>query len=261
MGIRYSDEFLISELHRFVSENNRNPRQINMQGKFGYPEFSTYHYRFGSFNIALEIAGLELNQYQNHWQDGSETCDNCGKSNIGYRWSYQNNMRLCEKCRHGAKYKFNNLSSNSSVGRGFISQRVVAKVLDLELKDDCNCNVNFGHPFDLYDKGKYNYINVKSQMLNIINNWCFNLSQKEVPDTYIMLGFDRNRKNIIHVWITDAVDDLVFDEKTEKLKKGICIKDDVFSGLKRAEPWEVDAKPYDDILHSMSLDNCSVLIR
>ena len=151
-----------------------------------------------------------------------------------------------------------NLDKNSEVGFAFISQRVVANVLKLTLKNDCNCSIGFNAPYDLYDKDKYFYINVKVSKLHDNYYWKFGLKQKVVPDTYIMLGFDENRKNILHIWITDPLDDLTYDEIKERPKGDIGITN-TYYGLEKAEPWEVDTKPYNDVLHSMSLDNCSVL--
>ena len=54
------EQFLISELQRFVSENNRNPRQIDMFKKNGYPSMNRYLKYFGSWNNALMEAGLEI---------------------------------------------------------------------------------------------------------------------------------------------------------------------------------------------------------
>ena len=249
----YTEQFLISELQRFVRENNRNPRRIDMQGKFRYPNYDTYTSRFGSWNNALIKAGLELNQL-----NGTETCDDCGKlkpENQG--WHYKNNQRLCYRCYMNRDYMNGNLDVESNTGFAFLSQRVVAKTLGLELKYDCNCSIGFGAPHDLYDE-KYNYINVKAATLNKVNSWKFLLINKHKPDTYIMLGLSRDKSDILHVWITEPEDDLTFDNKNFKYKQTISITNS-YKGLNRAELWEVDVKPYNDAYHNMSLKNCSVL--
>ena len=64
MSKKYTKKFLISELQRFIEKNGKNPKQINMQIKFGYPSYATYRDQFGSWNDALTAAGLEVNQYQ-----------------------------------------------------------------------------------------------------------------------------------------------------------------------------------------------------
>ena len=262
MGIRYSDEFLISELHRFVKENGRVSTASEMKNKNGYISYQTYVNHFGTWNNALIEAGFELNQYQNHWQDGTEVCSYCGKRAneiLGFRqWFYADDVGYCNKCGNSNgifDYKEGKLNKKSSTAKATISQRVVAKVLNLEMKYDCNCTYGFKHPVDLYHKDKYFYINVKDSALHNSSRqssrWVFILEQEEIPDTYICLGYDEDRKNILKVWITNAIDDLVFDGKTMKHKKSLTITN-IFDSLNKAEPWEVDSEPYNDMLHKMS---------
>ena len=249
----HNKKFLISELQRFELENGRNPRTYDMQNKFGYPAAGTYTNYFGSWNNALIAAGLEINHL-----DGTETCDNCGCLRTeNQNWYYKNEQRLCKKCYMNRDYMNGNLDPESSTGFAFMSQRVVAETLGLGLEYDCNCSDGFGAPQDLYDK-KYKYINVKTATLNKVNVWNFLLKNKYTPDTYIMLGLSGNKSDILHVWITEPEDDLTFDEKKFKYKQSISITNSE-RGLNRAKNWEVDAKPYNDAYHSMSLENCSVL--
>ena len=261
----YTKEFLISELQRFELENNRNPKVINMQIKFGYPSGRVYQNQFDSWNNALIEAGLEVNQYQHIGTlKGDETCDNCRKLKPeSQNWNYKNDTRLCYSCYMNRDYKNGKLDADSPTGFAFLSQRVVAETLGLDLKYDCNCSIGFNAPDDLYDANKYKYINVKTAILNKVNSWKFGLIQKYNPDTYIMLGFSVDKSDILHVWITEPEDDLTFDEKNFKYKQSISITNGIFSGrrsgLKRAEPWEVDVEPYNNVYHSMSLENCSVL--
>jgi len=253
----YTKEFLISELQKFELENGKSPKMKDMQISNGYPSVSAFKDNFGSWNKALLAAKLKVNQL-----DGTETCDNCGKvkpENQG--WNYKNDKRLCNICNKKllSDYMNGNLDSDSSTGFAFMSQRVVAKTLGLDLKYDCNCSIGFNAPDDLYDSNKYKYTNVKTSVLNNKNFWKFNFKNKYIPDTYIMLGFSANKSDILHVWITEPEDDLTFDEKNFKYKQSIGITNDINSGLNRAEPWEVDCESYNDVYHSMSLENCSVL--
>ena len=256
----YTKEFLISELHRFELENNRNPRATDMQSKLGYPSCGIYQNQFRTWNNALLAAGLNINKMSDRL-NGDETCDNCGELKLDNQsWCYKNKRRLCFSCYQKSKqdYKNGNLDPESKVGFGFIGQRVVAKVLGLELKYDCNCSEGFGSEYDLYDKDGYEYINVKVSTLGNDTGWHFDFGNKYTPDTYIMLGFSADKSDIEHVWITEPEDDLTFDEKNFKLKKGITIKNSK-RGLRRAAPWEVDCEPYNNAYHSMSLDSCKVL--
>ena len=255
MSIKYTEEFLISELHRFVSENGRIPKSIDMKGKFGYPSYASYISHFGSWNNALMLVFSKINQ--THFKlTNIEICAKCGclKQN---QWYYKDNQRLCARCYNNRDYMNKNLNPNSTVGFAFISQRVVAKALKLGLDYDCNCSEGFGAPYDLYDK-KLGYINVKAATLGSNNIWYFHLKNKKVPDTYIMLGFSSDKSDILHVWITKPTDKLMFNKKSIR-NIGIGITNDINNGLKRAAPWEVDCKPYNDAYHNMSLENCSIL--
>lgn len=253
----YNKEFLISELQRFVEENGRNPRQIDIQIKFGYPAAGNYRNYFGSWNNALLEAGFNINRKRDRL-NGTEICDNCGQLKEN-QWYYKDNQRLCKSCYCNSKTDYMNksLDPNSETGFAFVSQRVVAETLGLDLKYDCNCSIGFGSEYDLLDK-TYKYINVKAAILQKDNAWHFNLKNKYTPDTYIMLGFANDKSNILYVWITEPEDDLTFDEKNCKIKQGISITNSE-RGLKRAKSWEVDVEPYNYAYHNMSLKNCSVL--
>lgn len=255
----YTKEFLISELQRFVRENNRSPRAIDIQSKSGYPSYVSYINYFVSWNNALLSAGLKVNQ-KHHMGilDGTETCDNCEKLKSGNQnWYYNNEQRLCKSCYYNPDYKNNNLDPESNTGFAFMSQRVVAETLGLELKYDCNCSIGFNAPDDLYDK-KLGYINVKTAVLFKDNAWHFDFGNKYIPDKYIMLGFSEDKSDIKHVWNTEPEDDLTFDEKNFKYKQSISITNSE-RGLRRVKGWEVDVEPYNNAYHSMSLENCSVL--
>lgn len=256
----HTDEFLIEELQRFYRENNRVPIACEMSAKQGYPAMCVYQSHFGSWNKGLIAAKLEINT-QGHigTLDGTETCSYCGcYIEEAKKWCYdENNVRYCMKHgQHGKpSYVRKQVDPKSIFGKIIVSQRVVANVLNLEMRNDCNCSISHTYPFDLYDKNKYNYINVKDSKLycNLKRNpyWFFTFANKITPDTYILVGFDEERKNILKIWITNAIDDLVFNDKTETLLTSKTIYNTFYS-LKKAKPWEVDAKPYNDMLHKMS---------
>lgn len=261
---KYTEEFLIDELHRFVRENGKVPVALDMHPKFGYPSYNVYKYYFKTWNNALVVAGLKINQTYDY-RTGNETCCKCGcsreQSNGWYTKELLKGQVMCKSCykyfyqKSKSNYKNNDLNKKSSIGSAFISQRVVAKFLNLECRYDCNISEGFDYPYDLYDKDRYGKINVKSsQLYNKIGQnpyWHFHLVQKEIPDTYILVGFDENRKNILHVWITDPLDDLTYDEIKERSKKSISITNTP-DNLKQHQSWEVDAIILDNILHKMS---------
>lgn len=258
MDNKYTEEFLISELHRFVDEHGRIPVKYEMTANSGYISNATYDRRFGSWNNALKVAGLKLNKTQEK-RTGLENCCICGNlKKENQKWitsGLQNNEVMCIRCYKKSfnDYLNGNLNVDSSTGFGFLAQRVVAKTLKLKLKNDCNCSVNFRHPYDLYDKNKYGKIDVKARCLWNNNQWEFTLRNSGSTNTFILVGFDENKKNILRVWIVDANDNLAVK------KKRIYITNNLRCGLKRAKPWEVESKPYNDAFHAMSIENCSVL--
>ncbi|MFW6173754.1 MAG: homing endonuclease associated repeat-containing protein [Elusimicrobiota bacterium] len=58
MNEKYTKEFLISELNRFVKNTNRLPTRRDMCNSNGYPSFDSYKRHFGSWNNALKIIGI-----------------------------------------------------------------------------------------------------------------------------------------------------------------------------------------------------------
>lgn len=55
----YSDQDLLDVIKQFVGINNRIPSKWEFTNKQGYPDQSTYFYRFGSWNKAIETAGFK----------------------------------------------------------------------------------------------------------------------------------------------------------------------------------------------------------
>lgn len=256
----YTDEELISELHRFYDENDKVPTQLDMTTKNGYPSYGTYVGHFGTFNNVLRLVGFEVNTTHEK-RIGLETCCKCNnylKQNQHY---YTKGLLegevMCHSCygKSMSDYKNGKLNKESTIGKATISEQVIKNVLNLEERHDCNFACGFKHPVDLYHKEKYKYINVKDSKLHCSitqsSHWKFNLSQKVIPDTYIMVGFDEDRKNISHVWITDAIDDLTYNEKKGRPLSSKTITN-VYESLTKARAWEVDSKPYNDMLHLMS---------
>jgi len=57
----YTDEQLLDELRRFKREEGRSPGQMDFNNNPEYPGFVTYQRRFGTWNAAIKLAGLETN--------------------------------------------------------------------------------------------------------------------------------------------------------------------------------------------------------
>lgn len=63
---RMSEDFLINELMRFYKTFSRVPTSIDFEKNKDYPSATIYQKKFGTWNNALEIAGLEINCYMTH---------------------------------------------------------------------------------------------------------------------------------------------------------------------------------------------------
>lgn len=250
----YDKSFLISELYRFYYKNGEVPKFGDMLVKNGYPSASVYINYFKTWNNALETANLPLNSVHEK-RTGLETCCVCGGNKTQNQgWHAKGLLKgkvMCFSCNQNIKadYKNGKLDKNSSMGKGFISQRVIANFLDLELKHDCNCTKGFNYGVDLYDNKEYKYVDSKSSKL--LNSscgnsyWIFELNKKRIPNAYIMLGWDKNRKNILKGWAIDSSNNLV----NGKMSVNITNSDKV---LKKWSDYEIDDILLNNILHEMS---------
>jgi len=71
MAKKYTKEFLISELHRFVEIYHRVPSVYLLEHTEGFPSRSGYLRYFGSYNNAIIAARLDINQDSNlYTKDG-----------------------------------------------------------------------------------------------------------------------------------------------------------------------------------------------
>lgn len=251
----YTDEELISELHRFHRENGRVPTQLDMQPKFGYPSFGAYQSHFRTFNNGIKVANLIPNHLKYHPKlDGSETCTYCGKKaneiHKFIQWTYPNGVRYCHQ--HGAHgtpdYVKGNLDINSNTGLGRAGEILVIKTLEIGKEHDCNresCN----YPIDMYHKD-YGRIDVKTALFSYErNSWVFNFPNKLEIKTFICVGLSSDRSTVEHVWI-------VPNEGEIRNKDIIAIYDTLYS-LSTHEHWEVLSKPYNDVWQTMKLKTCN----
>lgn len=247
----YTDEFLISELQRFYRENGRVPTKLDMINKNGYPSVGAYTNHFGSLNQALKTAGLYKEKTKK--QTEFEICCKCGcnkDQTLGWcTKGLSKDKVMCLKCYkkiyYVSDYKRGKLNKNSPVAKGFISQRIIANFLELELKDDCNCSEGFNTPYDLYDKDGYGTINVKSSKLHYNNIWTFTLQNKKIPKTYILVGFDKNRRNVLKGWSVNFKNNLICNKCMLLIKNNI-------EDLKKWKNYEINDVTLNKILHKMS---------
>jgi hypothetical protein len=63
---KYTDEELLNELIRFEKEYGRSPTEADFRNNPEYPSYVTFQRRFGSWDNALKMAGLDTNPYRHH---------------------------------------------------------------------------------------------------------------------------------------------------------------------------------------------------
>ena len=251
----YTKEFLISELHRFVRENGKNPVALDMQAIFGYPSAQAYKSHFKTFNNGLEVAGLEINKKQHIGKlDGTETCFYCGKRADeipNFRtWIYYNDIRYCYK--HGQRgkpdYVKGTLDINSTTGRGRAGEICVIKTLGIGKEFDCN-RISCGYKIDMYNE-EYGKIDVKTSLLSYNSNgWEFDFPNKPEIKTFICLGLLSDRSDVKYVWIVP----------NNGNKRSFSVTDS-YRSLYKNKHWEVDNKPYNDTWKNMDLGECKHMI-
>jgi len=100
MNCIYTDEFLISEVKRFVKEKGRVPSSHEMCRINGYPSYSTYIKHFGSWNNILLKCGLNMHTKNKGTRKfilkKRNACPNCKSVAIVYRKRVKN--YICNYC-------------------------------------------------------------------------------------------------------------------------------------------------------------------
>lgn len=167
---------------------------------------------------------------------------------------------ICDPCYHKLKRKCRNkeIEKDSNFGKGFRIEQVIAKVLDIK-----NCNIeldNFNSVFDLYDPVKYKEIQCRSTKPSIrkakwrereyiYDVWHIPLGLPEY-DTLIVTCMSIDYKNIDRMYAI-PVDKLPESE-------GLTIYKEP-----KVRPWyedyRIDEKPYNDVYHSMKIEDCPVI--
>ena len=166
----------------------------------------------------------------------------------------------CNDCEHKMRRKCRNKLSekDSNFGKGFIIEQVVSKTLGI-----CSCNLeldNFNSIFDLYDHNKYKDIQVRSTKPSVRNAswknkeykydvWHVALGLPEY-DTLFIVCMSEDYKNIERMYIIPI--------GRVPHANGFTIYKDP-----KVSPWyedfRADEKPYNDVYHSMKVQNCPVI--
>ena len=178
---------------------------------------------------------------------GIWNCHNCWQK---YDPNSDNNKRILNSdCRN------NDLDPNSEVGIGYITAVLVKKFLGIE---DCfDITNNFNYPkYDMIEHEDWGLIDAKgSSLLTTKDGYLyhlFNTRKNKKADFFFCIGYDEDRKHVIEVFIIPN------EEYVSKLD-AIKIYYNQNSKYNKFKENEEEVKKWDDLFHTMKLDNCPVL--
>ena len=165
--------------------------------------------------------------------------------------SQRNKLKLERDCRN------NNLDPNSPPGIGYITAVLVKKFLGIE--DDCfDITGNFNYPkYDMIEHEDWGLIDAKgSSLLTDKRNGClyhsFHTRKNEKANFFFCIGYDNNRKHVKVVYIIPN------EENISKLDN-VPIPYKGNSKYNKYKESEKEVKKWDDLFHTLKLDNCPVL--
>lgn len=155
----------------------------------------------------------------------------------------------CQKkkadCRNG------NLDPKGKMGKGYITEVLVAKKLGIKTCFDVTGN--FKYPgYDILEHKDYGKINVKCSTLlhNGYHNFSTNKNKK--PDFFFCIGYDEEMKHVMSVYIILNGDDV-------NTLSSISIPYHNSSIWDKFKESEEEVKKWDELFHTMKLENCPVL--
>jgi len=237
-------------------------------------EFSCYLHMNRDACMLKIIGEDEVREHRNKKNFDGRICCRCGSVKTGKNWfghdswySHSCDKKnctkyFCSKCwqedyrklpdSHNniikglANSRTGNLDRSSESGKSIIDQAVVSKVLKIE---DLNIKMNNFEWYIDMENDMYKKIDTKGSCLRIIRAgllkyyiWSFHTYKKIDINTFICIGYDRNRNNIDFVWVIPNDRELITSESIN-ITKG-------YSGSKYGK-FKVDAKPYNDAYHSL----------
>lgn len=190
--------------------------------------------------------------YDKHgYWTGKRVCYDCrNKTSKDYR----NSSHFYIK-KSNADCRNKNLDPDSSAGKGYITEVLVAKFLGI--KTCFEITGNFNHKaFDIYEHEDWGRINVKgSSLLYDCDGhltWFFNKKKSVIPDFFFCIGYDKDMKNVESVHIIPNGDD-VCNLTYLFIPKDICSKWYIFKES------EEGIKKWNELFHTLKLEDCPVL--
>jgi hypothetical protein len=196
--------------------------------------------------------------------NSTETCYRCGISfdeTTGHPYKERNKEGKwlgiwdCSDCYKKSKTdcRNNDLDPDSNHGIGYITAVLVKKFL--KIKDCFDITDNFNNPeYDMIEHEDWGLIDAKGSSLITINGYLrhsFSTHKNEKADFFFCIGYDKKRKHVIEVFIIPN------DADISKLN-AIIVSYNRYSKYNIFKESEL-VKIFDDIFHTLKLDNCSVL--
>ena len=198
--------------------------------------------------------------------NSTETCYRCGESfdeTPGHpkREKDKDGKWLgiwdCGNCcrKYKTDCRNNNLDPNSEVGFAYIIATLVKKKLGIE-KDCFDSTGNFNYPkYDMIEHEDWGLIDVKGSSLLTLNDYLyheFGIRKNKKADFFFCIGYDKYRKHVIIVYI-------IPNEEYISELDNIVIPYNRNSKYNKFKESEEEVKKWDDLFHTLKLDNCSIL--
>jgi len=154
---------------------------------------------------------------------------------------------FCLECLNSPFWRTGTLDKNCSTGIGYVTEVLVAKFLGIKTCFDIEGK--FNHlAFDIYEDEDFGRINVKGSTFR--GNGCsFAIRKNKIADFFFCIGYDRDRKHVKVVYIIPNEDYI-----SEMASLYISIDDFTYEWFRQ------DEKPWDELFHTMKLEDCPVIL-
>lgn len=155
---------------------------------------------------------------------------------------------------YNADCRNKNLDPDSTVGKGYITEVLVAKFLGIKTCFDMTGVFNH-KAFDMYEHEDWGKIDVKGSIIHYYNGylmWYFDTDKNIIPDFFFCIGYDKYMKNVECVHIIPNEDRVCKSAR-------IWIPKDRHSKWNVFKESEEEVKKWNDLFHTLKLDNCPVL--
>ncbi len=226
---KYSSENLLNELRQFYKDNKRVPTARDFYPKLGHTDCRLYRAKFGSWNKALELAGLEINKeylnvsneeminflikyYRETGKIPTKSQFNGGDSEYPHHNNYLHRFGSWTNALKIAGLDVDNLVKNNQINidscesyKGRLFELTILKSFKNNGAVDCSSK-NYQSPFDGICPKGYRY-DAKSSKLQLISKyakgWRFSIQNKnkELTQYYIFGAFDEHFKKLMFVWL------------------------------------------------------------